>query len=184
MCLAFVLYYPRTQLAGCYSMTPVKHFFESFGVRQFYNTDMDAVERMFLKTSQNDDDRNAITTSTTTSAAPNFGDFSPASAMDPELNERAINALKNMKDYTVEVDNSGGLFGELVIKEPMEFRNKSFMSHLYEHPWDERLLTQKIEESFYSGQHMVFCRKWDDTLAIVSLLRTVLTATGSGLKST
>jgi len=49
MCLAFVLYYPRTQLAGCYSMTPVKYFFETFGVRQFYDVDMDTVEKMFLK---------------------------------------------------------------------------------------------------------------------------------------
>jgi hypothetical protein len=49
MCLAFVLYYPRTQLAACYSMTPVKYFFETFGVRQFYDVDMDTVEKMFLK---------------------------------------------------------------------------------------------------------------------------------------
>ncbi|KAJ4447565.1 hypothetical protein ANN_09572, partial [Periplaneta americana] len=49
MCLAFVLYYPRTPLAACYSMTPVKYFFETFGVRQFYDVDMDTVERMFLK---------------------------------------------------------------------------------------------------------------------------------------
>lgn len=49
MCLAFVLYYPRIQLAGCYSMTPVKYFFETFGVRQFYDVDMDTVEKMLLK---------------------------------------------------------------------------------------------------------------------------------------
>ena len=49
MCLAFVLYYPRTPLAACYSMTPVKYFFETFGVREFYDVDMDTVERMFLK---------------------------------------------------------------------------------------------------------------------------------------
>lgn len=48
MCLAFVLYYPRIQLAACYSMTPVKYFFETFGVRQFYDVDMDTVEKMFL----------------------------------------------------------------------------------------------------------------------------------------
>lgn len=48
MCLAFVLYYPRTQLAACYSMTPVKYFFETFGVREFYDMDMDTVEKMFL----------------------------------------------------------------------------------------------------------------------------------------
>jgi hypothetical protein len=30
-------------------MTPVKYFFETFGVRQFYNADMDTVEKIVLK---------------------------------------------------------------------------------------------------------------------------------------
>lgn len=63
---------------------------------------------------------------------------------------------------------SGGLFRDLVISEPDEFRNRSFTSHLVELPWTEKLLTQQVEESFYVGQHMVFCRKNDDQLAIVS----------------
>nr|CAI5829273.1 unnamed protein product [Callosobruchus analis] len=32
MCLAFILHYPRTELAGCYSMPPVKYFFEALGI--------------------------------------------------------------------------------------------------------------------------------------------------------
>jgi hypothetical protein len=78
-----------------------------------------------------------------------------------------------MKEFTVEAEDgdaagSGGLFGELVISKPDEFRNRSFTSHLVELPWTEKLLTQRVEESFYAGEHMVFCRKHDDQLAIVS----------------
>jgi hypothetical protein len=78
-----------------------------------------------------------------------------------------------MKEFTVEDGDGGpggpgGLFGELVISEPDEFRNRSFTSHLVELPWTERLLTQRVEESLYAGKHMVFCRKHDDQLAIVS----------------
>ena len=77
-----------------------------------------------------------------------------------------------MKEFAVETGdgagNSGGLFGELVISEPDEFRNRSFTSHLVLLPWSEKLLTQRVEESFYAGKHMVFCRKHDDQLAMVS----------------
>jgi hypothetical protein len=81
--------------------------------------------------------------------------------------------LQQMKEFTVETEDgdatgSGGLFGALVISKPDEFRNRSFTSHLVELPWTEKLLTQRVEESFYAGEHMVFCRKHDDQLAIVS----------------
>jgi len=77
-----------------------------------------------------------------------------------------------MKEFTVQTEDGAGypagLFGELVISEPDEFRNRSFTSHLVLLPWSEKLLTQRIEESLYAGKHMVFCRKHDDQLAIVS----------------
>jgi len=96
----------------------------------------------------------------------------PAGVLDEEANSRAISALKQMKEFTVQTEDgaghSAGLFGELVISEPDEFRNRSFTSHLVLLPWSEKLLTQRIEESLYAGKHMVFCRKHDDQLAIVS----------------
>lgn len=48
MCLSFITYYPRIELAGCYSMTPVREFFETFGVYQFYSLNMTDVENLFL----------------------------------------------------------------------------------------------------------------------------------------
>lgn len=49
MCLAFVLHYPRTQLAGCYSIPPVKSFFKALGIEEFYGKDMTDVERDLLE---------------------------------------------------------------------------------------------------------------------------------------
>lgn len=49
MCLAFVLHYPRTELAGCYSMPPIKYFFETLGIKQFYSIDMSEVEKLILQ---------------------------------------------------------------------------------------------------------------------------------------
>lgn len=48
MCLSFITYYPKIDLAGCYSMTPVKEFFEIFGVYEFHSMNMTDVENLFL----------------------------------------------------------------------------------------------------------------------------------------
>lgn len=50
MCLAFVVHYPRTPLAACYSMTPVKHLFKTLGVYSFKGVTMDHLEKLFLTT--------------------------------------------------------------------------------------------------------------------------------------
>lgn len=50
MCLAFVMHYPRTPLAACYSMTPVKHLFKTLGVHSFKGVTMDHLEKLFLTT--------------------------------------------------------------------------------------------------------------------------------------
>ena len=50
MCLAFVVHYPRTPLAACYSMTPVKDLFTTLGVYSFKGVTMDNVEKLFLTT--------------------------------------------------------------------------------------------------------------------------------------
>lgn len=50
MCLAFVVHYPRTPLAACYSMTPIKHLFKTLGVYSFKGVTMDHLEKLFLTT--------------------------------------------------------------------------------------------------------------------------------------
>ncbi|GBP39913.1 MOXD1 homolog 1 [Eumeta japonica] len=135
MCLSFVVYYPRTDLAGCYSMTPVKEFFETFGIREFYGIDMLQVENMFLSSGSLDN-------------------FEPLE----------FDIMQHNEDTAMQGDDQGvGLLKELLIKEPFEFRNKSFIAHLNEMPWTEPLLTEQIEKTLYSGTHMTFCKKRDDS---------------------
>ncbi|KAF5296520.1 hypothetical protein FQR65_LT01510 [Abscondita terminalis] len=161
MCLAFILHYPRTQLAGCYSMPPIKYFFENLGVKEFYDKNMTHIENMFLHGIPE------ITATPQTSSTSLFPPYRPGDENSLEANEKAIIALKNAREFT-EGDTSAGLgpLDHLVIKEPLEFQNKTFMSHLQSLPYNESLLTNRIEEYFYSGLHLTFCRKRDDSLAM------------------
>lgn len=94
----------------------------------------------------------------------------PGDELSPEASRKAEAALRNAKEYSIEGDNSAGknVFDRLVIKEPSEFKNLTFTDHLHHIPYNETLLTQKLEEYFYNGLHLTFCRKKDDSLAIVS----------------
>ncbi|CAB3253214.1 unnamed protein product [Arctia plantaginis] len=144
MCLSFILYYPRTELAGCYSMTPVKEFFETFGVKEFYGLNFTQVENIFLSS----------------------GSFENI-PLQPWLEHAGDHFVNETAEQGKEGDDQGvGLMKELVIWEPSEFRNKSFMAHLNEMPWAETLLTEQIEKRLYKGMHMTFCKKKDDTWGV------------------
>lgn len=94
----------------------------------------------------------------------------PGDELSPEANNKALNALKNAKEYSIEGENGTGknVFDRLVIKEPSEFKNLTFSDHLHHIPYNETLLTKQLEEHFYRGLHLTFCRKKDDSLLIVS----------------
>lgn len=84
-------------------------------------------------------------------------------------NEEAISILKKLPDYTVETSETGSLFADLIIKESEEFSNRTFTALLSDLPWTEKLLTQRVEDTFYHGKHMTFCRLHNDTLAVVRI---------------
>ncbi|KAG6448889.1 MOXD1 homolog 1 [Manduca sexta] len=144
MCLSFILYYPRTELAGCYSMTPVKEFFETFGVKEFSKLSFMQVENIFLSSG-------------------NFENLPP----QPDFTMKNERDRRYIEDGAVQGDDQGvSLLKDLIIWEPLEFRNKSFMAHLNEMPWAEHLLTEQIEKSLYKGMHMTFCKKRDDSWGV------------------
>ncbi len=70
-----------------------------------------------------------------------------------------------MPDYTIDEPEEANLFQELVISEPVEFQNKTFSQHLLDLPWKE--IFQRVEDMFYYGNHMTFCRLQNDSLALV-----------------
>uniref|UniRef100_A0A6P4EPV5 MOXD1 homolog 1 n=1 Tax=Drosophila rhopaloa TaxID=1041015 RepID=A0A6P4EPV5_DRORH len=141
MCLAFITYYPKVELSGCYSMTPVREYFEMFGVYQFYSLNMTDVENLFLN---NDEYINYnITNTMNRETIPIFGNNSKENVMNQE-----------------------SLLNKLIISEPVEFHDRTFLSHLNQLPWYDPLFTKRVEQDFINGKHMTFCRVSNDSISI------------------
>ncbi|XP_034951630.1 MOXD1 homolog 1 [Chelonus insularis] len=152
MCLAFVVYYPRTELASCYSITPAKDLFKTLGVHNFKGVTLDNLERMFSSTGTD------AVSSPTTATRSNEGIYK-------EVIKGAETAVKAMKEYSDE-RNEDNVFTRLVIENPPEFRGRTLADHLLALPWAEDLLTRQIENSLYHGKHTLFCIKRNDQLAL------------------
>ncbi|XP_022225581.2 MOXD1 homolog 1 isoform X1 [Drosophila obscura] len=140
MCLSFITYYPKIELAGCYSMTPVQEFFAMFGVSQFFSLNMTDVENLFLYNG-------------------NLLDYIP---------ERATSkARKNHLNMTVEdLLYEESLLNKLVISDPVELHDRTFLYHLNQLPWSEPLFTKRVEQELITGKHMTFCRVSNDSISI------------------
>ncbi|XP_055310996.1 MOXD1 homolog 1 [Sitodiplosis mosellana] len=162
MCLSFITYYPKIDLAGCYSMTPVKEFFEIFGVYEFYSMNMTDVENLFLYNG------NALDLLPTTV----FPNFPPGGHIDDENNQKAIEALKNAKEYTIVTEEDAlqqeSILNKLIISDPVEYHDRSFMAHLNQLPWTEPLFTRRVEQTVLTGKHMTFCRVSNESISVAA----------------
>ena len=172
MCLAFVLYYPAVKLATCVSMTPVAFFFKTLGVDSFYGPsgEMSLLERRLLLRPE------AASPPPPSTPAPSTTSVAYGGHPDDDDNQRAIMALRAKQGFS-EGEGEGepqavapwpstGMFGDLVIREPAQYRNKTFAEHLQTLPWTEYELSKIVEEAL-SSQHLGFCRLVDDQLATV-----------------
>ncbi|XP_017798632.1 PREDICTED: MOXD1 homolog 1 [Habropoda laboriosa] len=167
MCLAFVVHYPRTPLAACYSMTPVKHLFKTLGVYSFKGVTMDHLEKLFLTTRAD-----AVSIPFTgQQQLPVYPATRASEEIDEDIIKEAKSALRAMRDYTVEHENDN-VFSRLTIEDPEEFRGRTLAEHMLAMPWTEELLARSIEKSLYHGRHMTFCRKRDDKLALPADIQT------------
>lgn len=84
-------------------MTPVKEFFETFGVYEFYSMNMTDVENMFLYSSNSDFQPLVLP------------QFSPGGEIDDENNRIAIEALKHAKEYTLVVDEDDQIYKQSIL---------------------------------------------------------------------
>ncbi|KAH8372725.1 hypothetical protein KR009_004044 [Drosophila setifemur] len=142
MCLSFITYYPKIEMSACYSMTPVREFFEMFGVYQFYSLNMTDVENLFLYNG-------------------NLNNYMP--------NTIASKTKQNMENMTQDdIIYAESLLNKLFISEPVEFHDRSFLSHLIQLPWHEPLFTKRVEQEFINGKHMTFCSVSNDSISIPS----------------
>lgn len=107
----------------------------------------------------------------TSTTPPSFPKLSLDAEINEAMNEEAISTLKKMADFSIEggTGSENSLFDSLIIEEPEEFHNRSFINHLHKLPWAEELLTQTIEKTVYRGKHMTFCRLHNDSLQTVSI---------------
>ncbi|XP_035720136.1 MOXD1 homolog 1-like [Vespa mandarinia] len=167
MCLAFVVHYPRTPLAACYSMTPVKDLFKTLAVYSFKGVTMDHLEKLFLTTGADP----VSLPFTARQQLPVYPATRPSEQIDEDIIREAESALKAMRDYSEERE-SDNVFARLIIEEPEEFRGRTLAEHILALPWTEELLARSIEKSLYHGRHMTFCRKRDDKLALPANIQT------------
>ncbi|KYQ53019.1 MOXD1 like protein 1 [Trachymyrmex zeteki] len=156
MCLAFVVYYPKTPLAACYSMTPVKHLFNILAVTNFRGMTMDYLEALFLTNGSE----------LITPSAKQLPSHSKSiDEIDETIIKEAKSALIAMKDH-IEESEDDNIFTRLIIEDPIEFRGRTFAEHMMLMQWKDDLLAKPVEYNLYHGEHMTFCRKRDDQLAL------------------
>ncbi|XP_071651989.1 MOXD1 homolog 1-like isoform X1 [Temnothorax longispinosus] len=160
MCLAFIVHYPRTPLAACYSMTPVKELIKTLGINSFRGMTIDYLEKMFLTNGSD-----LISPSLNQQQFPGYSDMRSTDEIDKSVVKEAESALRAMKEHMDENDDDN-IYTRLIIEEPEEFRGRTMIEHILALPWTEDLLAKKIENSIYHGRHMTFCRKRDDQLAL------------------
>lgn len=152
MCLSFITYYPRTNLASCHSMTPIRSFFKSLGINSFYEVSMEEIEKYVMRTGP----MPKLNGTMSTTAFPSF----------PDSDAAAIAALQNMADFVVEGETEENSLLKLVISEPNEFKDRNLARHLSTLPWGDSFFSKSFESSLARGLQMVFCRLRNDQLAV------------------
>lgn len=58
---------------------------------------------------------------------------------------------------------------KLIISDPVEYHDRSFMAHLNQLPWSEPLFTRRVEQTVLTGKHMTFCRVSNESISVVKL---------------
>ncbi|KAL7052495.1 hypothetical protein ACKWTF_004876 [Chironomus riparius] len=143
MCLSIITYYPKTELVGCYSMVPVKEFFEYFNVRAFHGVTMTDVENIIIYGLDTVQLNRSLLSS------------------DSALSNEIRSSIDEEQEY---YQNS--ILTRLIISDPVEFHDRTFMTHIKQLPWDDQSFTQKFEIVMSTGSYMLFCRTANKSISI------------------
>ncbi|XP_068239142.1 DBH-like monooxygenase protein 1 isoform X1 [Palaemon carinicauda] len=130
MCLAFLTYYPRVNLSGCYSKPDMALVFDTFGIENLYNNDMSIFnDQSFSETYISEEDEN-----------------SDLSNMLTEGNNKPQNI------------HLGDIYHYVVIKSPQKYYNRTFYDVLYdENTWKDTRLVSALQDRISFGQHEPTC---------------------------
>ena len=96
-----------------------------------------------------------------------FFRFNEQTGFNIEANKPSNTILQAMAALNIDDDGEDNIFSRLVINKPEEFQNKSFMAHLRDLPWGEKVFTQQVEEILYREKHRTFCKLQDSSPAMV-----------------
>lgn len=82
-----------------------------------------------------------------------------------------LSILEALKYQTSPLFNHFSIFlliDKLIISDPAEFHERTFLTHLYQLPWHEPLFTRRVEQAILKGKHMTFCRTSKESVSVVS----------------
>ncbi|KAG5679456.1 hypothetical protein PVAND_009021 [Polypedilum vanderplanki] len=144
ICLSFITYYPKTDLVGCYSMVPVKEFFEYFNVHSFHGLSMMDVENIIIYGLDTVQLNRSLFASTDTSLT---------------------NEIKNSIDEEQEYYQRS-ILTQLIISDPVEFHDRTFMTHLKQLPWEDQSFAKQFENVMSTGSYMLFCRVSNRSISV------------------
>ncbi|XP_069169748.1 DBH-like monooxygenase protein 1 [Procambarus clarkii] len=130
MCLAFLTYYPRVNLSGCYSRPDMALVFDTFGIHDLVNNDL----KMF--------DHNG---------------FSENYINEEEEDER-LSDMQTENTNDPQNIHLADIYRYVIAKAPEKFFNRSFYDILYDKTtWQNKQLISTLQEMTMYGQHEPSC---------------------------
>ncbi|XP_011497249.1 PREDICTED: MOXD1 homolog 1 [Ceratosolen solmsi marchali] len=156
MCLAFIVHYPRTLLAACYSMTPVKEFFNALNIQSFKDISMEQVEKLFLSTTT----ETAALPISPNQYSPIYHNIRTPEHVNVDIIKQAKSTLISKGDY-IDYDD---IFTTLIIDKPDEFKGHTLSDHMSALAWNDIALSKSIEKNLYHGKYVTFCRTKENKL--------------------
>ncbi|KAK7085007.1 DBH-like monooxygenase protein 1 [Halocaridina rubra] len=130
MCLAFLTYYPRIDLSGCYSKPDMALVFDTFGIQDLFNNDMNVFnDQSFSENNINEEDENTDLSNMMTEES---------------------NVPQNI--------HLGDIYRYVVVKSPQKYYNWTFYDILHdERTWSDASMISSLQDRIMFGQHEPSC---------------------------
>nr|XP_027217094.1 DBH-like monooxygenase protein 1 [Penaeus vannamei] len=129
MCLAFLTYYPRVNLSGCYSRPDMALVFDTFGIQDLFDNDMNI-----------------------------FNDQSFSEEfINEEVENSSLTRMKDRVNEPVDI-HLGNIYRYIIAKAPQRYFNTSFYDILHDKAtWQDTRMISTLQEMIVYGQHEPSC---------------------------
>lgn len=92
----------------------------------------------------------------------------PPWTIDAIIPNHPLSHCNAIKIHTQKLFHIFSFADKLIISDPVEFHDRTFMAHLNQLPWKEPLFTRRVEQTIVMGKHMTFCRVSNESVSVVS----------------